>query len=220
MSVTKFFRGLRVVELRGRQRKPKNNSELLARHAARRIAMNGQQGISGHVLPFSPKGDEKHGPGIGGDTTPVLPLLDSPSAFAEVSSHVSDSVPARKYVENGLHAPDSVGDGLSRQVGTMNSVTDFVDKRTMCPRMGRGTTPTNVKKMIAERLRAARIAAEYPTQAEFAKVLGVEVERYKKWESGRTPIPHEFVALACDLLGKDANYLYGIQAKVAVRKAV
>lgn len=140
--------------------------------------------------------------------------------FVDRVGHLLNGSPQLEQVGNGAHAPDSVGDGLSRQVGTMNSVTGFTVKRTMCPRMGRGITPTNVKKLIAERLRAARIAAEYTTQAEFAKQLGVEVERYKKWESGRTPIPHEFVALACDLLGKDANYLYGIQAKVPLRKAV
>lgn len=61
------------------------------------------------------------------------------------------------------------------------------------------------------RLKAARIAAQYDTQAPFAKALGIEPERYKKWESGRTPFQHEYLERICELTGKDANYFYGIK---------
>jgi transcriptional regulator with XRE-family HTH domain len=77
--------------------------------------------------------------------------------------------------------------------------------------MGRAKTPVQFNKALAARLRAARIAAGYDTQAPFAKELGIELERYKKWESGRTPIQHEFLPRVCELTGKDANFFYAIQ---------
>lgn len=203
-----------------RKKQQRGNVIALDSRRSTRALMHREQIVSTQLFSFPPGGRDHLGPSGGRDAPPLLPLGDGPVTLVHGVGHLGDGVPQLKEVGNCAHAPDSVGDGLSRQVGTMNSVTGFASKRTMCPRMGRGTTPANVKKSIAERLRAARIAAEYPTQAEFAKQLGVEVERYKKWESGRTPIPHEFVAMACELLGKDANYLYGIQAKVAMRKAV
>lgn len=184
--------------------------------------MHREQIVSTQLFTFPPGGRDHLGPSGGRDALALLPLGDGPVTLLHGVGHFGDGVPQLKEVGNCAHALDCVGDGLSRQVGTMNSVTGFNSKRTMCPRMGRGTTPASVKKAIAERLRAARISADdnrYPTQASFAKDLGVEVERYKKWESGRTPIPHEFVALACELLGKDANYLYGISSKAVLRKA-
>jgi transcriptional regulator with XRE-family HTH domain len=66
------------------------------------------------------------------------------------------------------------------------------------------------------RLKAARIAAGFDSQPPFAKALGIELERYKKWESGRTPIQHEFIPAACELTGKDANYFYGVPAREQV----
>jgi transcriptional regulator with XRE-family HTH domain len=68
------------------------------------------------------------------------------------------------------------------------------------------------------RLKAARIAAGYDTQPPFAKALGIELERYKKWESGRTPIQHEYLTQVCDLTGKDPNYFYGVQSREVVAK--
>jgi len=68
------------------------------------------------------------------------------------------------------------------------------------------------------RLKAARIAAGYDTQKPFAAALGIELERYKKWESGRTPIQHEYLADVCELTGKDPNYFYGVQAREMAQK--
>ena len=174
--------------------------------------MHGEQLVGTYVLPFPMKGSNHKRPGTGGDTTPVLPLLNSPPALADVSGHLGDGVPAGKYVQNVLHAGHSVGDGLSRQVGTTIPVTETVVKRTICPHMGRGTTSTSTKKGIAARLKAGRIAAGFGTQAALAKELGIELERYKKWESGRTPIPAEFVAAVCQAIDKDANYLFNVPA--------
>lgn len=83
--------------------------------------------------------------------------------------------------------------------------------------MGRAKTPVQFNKQLAERLKAARIAAGYDTKEPFAKALGVELERYKKWESGRTPIQHEFIPRACELTGKDANYFYAVRAAEPVQ---
>lgn len=87
--------------------------------------------------------------------------------------------------------------------------------------MGRGITSPRFKDDFAERLRAARISAGYRTQKEFAERSGIPLENYKKYESGRTPIPHRLMGLVCELIDKDANYLYGIEPRVpiAARKA-
>lgn len=213
------YLALRVVDPNGRTRRPRGNagSKLLTRCPPRRIAVQRQKDISADVLPFPTKTRDENGPCIGGDAATGFPLLDCPSALPEIEGHLSNRVPVGKYVEYSPHASDSVGDGLSRQVGAMNPVTARVLERTICPHMGRGKTPFSTKNAIAERLRAARIAAGFSTQAQFAKALRIEVERYKKWESGRTPIPAEFVAPACELLGQDANYLYGVEPRPRTR---
>jgi transcriptional regulator with XRE-family HTH domain len=84
--------------------------------------------------------------------------------------------------------------------------------------MGRGVTPTKYKQELAERLKAARLMAGYDTQQAFAKALGVEWERYRKWESGRTPVPHQYVPLVCELLDIDPNFLFLGAPKAAARK--
>lgn len=84
--------------------------------------------------------------------------------------------------------------------------------------MGRARSPVQFNKDIAARLKAARIAAGYENAREFATLLGVEYERYKKWESGRTPIQHEYIPRACELTGKDANYFYGIRTATAEKE--
>lgn len=78
--------------------------------------------------------------------------------------------------------------------------------------MGRARTPIQFNKELALRLKSARIAAGYGSMPPFAKALGIELERYKKWESGRTPFQHEFLPEICELTGKDANFFYAIEA--------
>jgi hypothetical protein len=77
--------------------------------------------------------------------------------------------------------------------------------------VGRAKTPVQFNKELALRLRSARVAAGYDSMGPFAKALGIELERYKKWESGRTPFQHEYMTGICALTGKDANYFYGIR---------
>jgi transcriptional regulator with XRE-family HTH domain len=77
--------------------------------------------------------------------------------------------------------------------------------------MGRARSPMQFNKDLANRLKAARIAAGHENAREFAELMGVAYERYKKWESGRTPIQHEYIPRACELTGKDANFFFGMK---------
>jgi transcriptional regulator with XRE-family HTH domain len=86
--------------------------------------------------------------------------------------------------------------------------------------MGRGITPTKIRSEIAKRLKAARVVAGFPTQREASDALGIRVDRYEKWESGRTPVPAQYVGPVCALFNVDANYLFDIQAAQQVRKAM
>lgn len=53
--------------------------------------------------------------------------------------------------------------------------------------------------------------ARFSTQKQAADALGVGVDRYEKWESGRTPVPAQYVVPVCQLYGIDANYLFAIE---------
>lgn len=79
--------------------------------------------------------------------------------------------------------------------------------------MGRGTTPTKLKNELATRLRSARIVAGYATQQAAAEALGIQLDRYRKWEKGRSPVPAQYVAVVCEVFGVDANYLFGVEPK-------
>jgi DNA-binding XRE family transcriptional regulator len=155
------------------------------------------------------------------DAAALPPLLDGLVLLPDIGSQGSGIVipPIENSFEGkGLHVPDSAGDNYSRQAASMIPVTANRAPRTMCP-MGRGVAPTRFKSEFAERLKAARIAAGYATQQEFANVLGVPIERYKKWESGRTPMPHQYIPAACELTGQDANYFFKVSAKVFKKTA-
>lgn len=77
--------------------------------------------------------------------------------------------------------------------------------------MGRGVTPVQFNRRFAQLLKAARVAAGYRTQKDGAVALGVEFDAYKKYEQGRTALPHELISRACRAFGKDANYFYDIE---------
>jgi DNA-binding XRE family transcriptional regulator len=179
--------------------------------------MHGHKLLGGKVLAFPLKHMTDAGPPVGGDALAIAPFLRAPLGNANVIGHFRDGPPAVKNVFDGFHYQEYAGDGLSRQQGKTIPLASAMRTRTICP-MGRGTTPRRFKDDFADRLRSARVAAGYETQAQFALALGVTHERYKKWESGRTPIPHQYVPLACELLDKDANYLFRVAAKV-MRKA-
>lgn len=74
---------------------------------------------------------------------------------------------------------------------------------------------------MAKRLSAARVVAGYTTKKEAADALQIGLDRYEKWESGRTPIPAQYVGPVCALFRVDANYLFGIEpVSATARKAV
>lgn len=114
----------------------------------------------------------------------------------------------RKQVVKRLHAPSVTGDGYSLQVGTIDPATSARGPRTLSG-MGRGRTPVEFNRLLAQRLRAARIGAGYDKMPPFARLVGVEWETYKKWEQGKTPIPHHHLSRVSELTGKDANFFYG-----------
>lgn len=62
---------------------------------------------------------------------------------------------------------------------------------------------------MAKRLRSARVVGGYSTQKQAADALQIGLDRYEKWESGRTPIPAQYIGPICQLYGVDPNYLYG-----------
>lgn len=84
--------------------------------------------------------------------------------------------------------------------------------------MGRGTTPTRFRDELATRLKAARVMAGFDTQQKAADALGIKLDRYTKWEGGRTPVPAQYVPIVCDLFHVDANYLFAIQTR-SIRKS-
>jgi hypothetical protein len=86
--------------------------------------------------------------------------------------------------------------------------------------MGRSTTPVKFRAEMAKRLMSARVVAGYNTKKEAADALQIGLDRYEKWESGRTPVPAQYVGPICELFRIDANYLFGVQVgAAATRKA-
>lgn len=169
-----------------------------------------QKNVSADVLTFSTERFNDRWPGRRGNAATPSPLNDHPMTLPDVIGHLSKGVPAVEYVLQGLHRPHSVGDGLSRQGGAGITVRSQ-GVRADNLRMGRAPSPVQFNKELALRLRSARISVGYENMREFAQLAGIEYERYKKWESGRTPIQHEYMRRICELTGKDANYFYGIQ---------
>lgn len=169
--------------------------------------------LGGKLLAFRASGSDHGRPRALGDTLTLPPLGDRPVTLPDGVRQLRDGPEALEQLGDrfrllgGFHPHDIAGDELSRQVPSIIPVTREPPGRTIRP-MGRGVTPVRYRAEIAERLRSARIMAGYSTQAEFAKALGIELERYKKWESGRTPIPYQYVPIACALLSIDANYLF------------
>lgn len=100
----------------------------------------------------------------------------------------------------------------------MIPMTKVTPIRTISP-MGRGTTPVRFRAEMAKRLMSARIVAGFTTKKAAADALGIGLDRYEKWESGRTPIPAQYVGPICSLYGIDANYLYDIEARPRARES-
>lgn len=180
--------------------------------APRSGRVHGEQIVSADVLPFALKRSHKRRPRGMRNSFSLQPLLGPRLGNSNIAGHLRDGIPTIENFRDAFHNEvQCAGDGLSRQAVATLPVTVSHGNRTIS-RMGRAKTPIQFNKELALRLRSARIAAGYDAMPPFAKALGIETERYKKWESGRTPFQHEYLADICDLTGKDANYFYGIQA--------
>ena len=172
--------------------------------------MYGEQILGADILTFPLQRLDKRRPRRMRNALALEPLLGPRLWNADVTSHLRDGFPAVEDLGNAFHKRTMHGDGLSRQAVATLPATKSASQPTIS-RMGRARTPVQFNKELALRLRSARIAAGYDAMPPFAKALGIEPERYKKWESGRTPFQHEYLADICALTGKDANYFYGIK---------
>lgn len=165
--------------------------------------------VSCDVLTFPLQGGNHSGPRRVRNAFPGFPLLDSPVTLPNISRHLGDGAPALENVVDGLHGDNSAPDELSGQGRLIIPLTGRRPKRTIRP-MGRGSTPVRFRSELAQRLKSARIMARFETQQDAAIALGVGLDRYRKWESGRTPVPAQYVPLVCQLFKIDANYLYSV----------
>lgn len=98
----------------------------------------------------------------------------------------------------------------------MIPMTTPAPERTIRP-MGRNVTPVKFRAEMAKRLESARRVAGFETKKQAADRLGIGLDRYEKWESGRTPVPAQYISPVCELFGVDANYLFGTEAMHVMR---
>lgn len=171
------------------------------------------------LYAFPLKSGDKRRPRIHRDALALPPLLHSVLAPANSCRHLRKRAPTVENVVKRSHAVQYAPDELSGQGPTMNPMTESVRNRTISP-MGRSTTPVKFRAEMAKRLVAARVMAGYSTKKEAADALQIGLDRYEKWESGRTPVPAQYVGPICELFHIDANYLFGVQTSVASRKAI
>lgn len=174
---------------------------------APRLRMHQNQRIRADVLPLVLQGQHERRPSLVGDSTTLPPLLNGPSGFADSVSHVGNGVPNAKDFFEGVDEHGSViaRDKLSRQAGTNVPVTKTRRGRTMCP-MSRAVTPTSFKRDFCERLKAARVMANYD-QVTLAEALGISANTYGKYER-RSLLPHYLIPKVCALLGITADQLF------------
>lgn len=200
---------MNVISLAGRR--------LTRRTTTRR--MKRKKTVRAQILPFPLKSLDERRPSIGRDALALFPLLDRISGPTDIRGHLRERLPGVKNISDRSHGAEYAPDELSVQGPTMIPMTEIRSFRTIRP-MGRGVTPTKVRSEIAKRLKSARIVAGYATQREAADALGIRVDRYEKWESGRTPVPAQYVGPVCALFNIDANYLFGVEAAHVARKVV
>lgn len=192
------------------KQQPGNVIDLNLRRPTRAL-VHQEEPVACQFLAFPLKRGKKGRPSINRDAFPLTPLLDGVLFPANVSGHRRQGRPTVKHVFQVSHAPQYASDELSGQGQTMIPMTETRPHRTISP-MGRGTTPVKFRAEMAKRLMSARIVAGYRTKKEAADALQIGLDRYEKWESGRTPVPAQYVGPICELFHIDANYLFGIQA--------
>jgi hypothetical protein len=184
-------------------------------------SVRSQKVVRAQVLSFSLRSDNDLSPVILRNAFALPPLVDRPMTLINVGSKLDHRRPDgedRSKGIGGFHVDHCGPDYLSGQAPSNIPLTKKRRPRTIAP-MGRGTTPARFRSDLADRLRSARVVAGYGTQLEAANALGIGLDRYRKWESGRTPVPAQYVPLVCDLFSIDANYLFDIHSKVARKTA-
>jgi len=82
--------------------------------------------------------------------------------------------------------------------------------------MGSSQTVSKFNQNLCERLKRARSDAGY-TQEQFAQMLGISVERYRKYEN-RSPIPVYLIPTVCENLGLDCWFVLTGQGKPPATK--
>lgn len=178
-----------------------------------------EQGITGQLLSFPSERLNQRLPGSRRNALTLPPLLDRVAPPANIGRHLRERVPIVKNVVKRAHASEYAPDGLSDQGPPMIPMTVSAPTRTISP-MGRATTPVRFRAEMAKRLMSARVMAGYETKRQAADALQIGLDRYEKWESGRTPVPAQYVGPICSLFNIDANYLFGVAHPVAQRKVV
>ena len=83
--------------------------------------------------------------------------------------------------------------------------------------MASSQTVSKFNQSLCDRLKRARSDANY-TQEEFAQMLGISVERYRKYEN-RSPLPVYLIPEVCEILGLDSWFVLTGQGKRRVTKA-
>lgn len=183
--------------------------------------VHGKQFGGADVLPFPLERLHQRGPCGRRNASALSPLLDGRSGFPDVCGHLGQGGPGSKNtIELRAHEAEYASDELSAQAPPMIPMTAEAVERTIRPTMGRSSTPVRFREEMAKRLEAARRVAGFATKKEAAARLGIGLDRYEKWESGRTPVPAQYVAPVCELYSVDANYLFGTQPKRAAQKAI
>lgn len=65
-------------------------------------------------------------------------------------------------------------------------------------------------KQMGKRIRAARIANGFDTAVEFAELLGVDEQRYRRYELGTAMPPPDIFKTICEMTDRTADFfLFG-----------
>lgn len=126
---------------------------------------------------------------------------DAPSALphSATAARLSVLMPMRDTRDHlsPLSSPNGVGPSRPFHSG---------ERRGQCA-MSNRPTPEQMRAVIQSRVIRARTSLGY-SQAEMAKLLGVGLERYKKWENRHNSVmPAEYMDLFCTIVRMSARDL-------------
>lgn len=178
-----------------------------------------EQLISGQLYVFPTHRLDQRLPGRRWNALTFPPFFDRVLPPPHFGGQLRESAPTVKDIVKRAHVVQHTSDRLSDQVPPMIPMTVLRSTGTISP-MGRATTPVKFRAEMAKRLMSARIMAGFETKRQAADALQIGLDRYEKWESGRTPVPAQYVGAICELFSIDANYLFGVGQPLAQRKAV